>query len=116
MSLRVLIARIPPLIAETANGHIQGLDEMQSKIDSIMINFGNPTPEPLVNSFVYKESDDDIEMTPAYIPSIPFLAIMEPTDTLIMRDEVISTTPAREYDEFIKFSVDDLVSISGESK
>ncbi|GKB07583.1 hypothetical protein Tco_0835867 [Tanacetum coccineum] len=33
---------------------------------------------------------------------------MEPSDTFLMGDEVISTTPARENDEFIKSSVDDL--------
>ncbi|GKC42261.1 hypothetical protein Tco_1059983, partial [Tanacetum coccineum] len=52
---------------------------------------------------------------PAYIPSIPFIAIMEPADTLLMGDEVISTTPVRENDEFIKSSVDDLVPIPRES-
>ncbi|GJY13438.1 hypothetical protein Tco_0382747 [Tanacetum coccineum] len=52
----------------------------------------------------------------AYTPSIPFLATMEPTDTLLMRDEVISTIPARETDEFIKSSVDDFVPISRESE
>ncbi|GJZ86672.1 NAC domain-containing protein [Tanacetum coccineum] len=90
--------------------------EMQSKIDSMMINLGNPTPEPLVNSCFYEESDDDIKVTPAYTPFIPFLATMEPTNTLIMGDEVISTTPAREYDDFIKSSIDDLVLILRESE
>ncbi|GKE21520.1 hypothetical protein Tco_1433032, partial [Tanacetum coccineum] len=40
----------------------------------------------------------------------------EPLDTLLMGDEVISTIPAREIDEFIKFSVDDLVPIPWESE
>nr|GEV95826.1 hypothetical protein [Tanacetum cinerariifolium] len=50
---------------------------------------------------------------PAYTPSIPFLATMDLTDTLLMRDEVIL---ARETDEFIKSSVDDLVPILRESE
>ncbi|GJX22173.1 hypothetical protein Tco_0226618 [Tanacetum coccineum] len=37
-------------------------------------------------------------------------------DTLLMGDEVISTTPERENDEFIKSSIDDLVPISWESE
>ncbi|GKE26249.1 hypothetical protein Tco_1441633, partial [Tanacetum coccineum] len=41
---------------------------------------------------------------------------MEPLDTLLMGDEVISTTPVRENNEFIKSSVDDLVPIPRESK
>ncbi|GJT33922.1 hypothetical protein Tco_0924341 [Tanacetum coccineum] len=53
---------------------------------------------------------------PAYIPSIPFLATMEPADTLLMGDEVISTIPVREDDEFIKSSVDDLVPIPRETE
>ncbi|GKD72398.1 hypothetical protein Tco_1330680, partial [Tanacetum coccineum] len=53
---------------------------------------------------------------PAYTPSIPFLAIMEPTDTLLMGDEVISTILAKETDEFIKSSVDDFFPIPRESE
>ncbi|GKA03020.1 hypothetical protein Tco_0675801 [Tanacetum coccineum] len=53
---------------------------------------------------------------PAYTPSIPFLATMEPTGTLLMGDEVISTIPTRETDEFIKSSVDDFVPIPRESE
>ncbi|GJU77151.1 hypothetical protein Tco_1274221 [Tanacetum coccineum] len=41
---------------------------------------------------------------------------MEPADTLLMGDEDISTTPARETDKFIKSSVDDLVPIPMESE
>ncbi|GJV71898.1 hypothetical protein Tco_1491893 [Tanacetum coccineum] len=52
----------------------------------------------------------------AYTLSLPFLTTMEPATTLLMGDEVISTTPARENDELIKSSVDDLVLISRESE
>ncbi|GKC48991.1 hypothetical protein Tco_1071736 [Tanacetum coccineum] len=40
----------------------------------------------------------------------------EPSDALLMGDKVLSTTPARENDEFIKSSVDDLVPIPKESE
>ncbi|GJR04290.1 hypothetical protein Tco_0527274 [Tanacetum coccineum] len=53
---------------------------------------------------------------PAYTPSIPFLATMEHADTLLIGDEVISTIPEKENDEFIKSSVDDLVPIPMESE
>ncbi|GJU54868.1 hypothetical protein Tco_1228582 [Tanacetum coccineum] len=53
---------------------------------------------------------------PAYIPFIPFLATMEPLDTFLMGDEVISTIPERENNKFIKSSVDDLVPILRESE
>ncbi|GJS53205.1 hypothetical protein Tco_0626567 [Tanacetum coccineum] len=42
--------------------------------------------------------------------------IKEPVDTLLLGDEVITTTPARENDKFIKSSVDDLVLIPRESE
>ncbi|GJX41661.1 hypothetical protein Tco_0256651 [Tanacetum coccineum] len=52
----------------------------------------------------------------AYTPPPPFLTTMEPADTLLIGDEVISTTLARENDELIKSSVDDLVPILRESE
>ncbi|GJV43252.1 hypothetical protein Tco_1427788 [Tanacetum coccineum] len=92
------------------------LHEMSLHELSMMMNLGTPTLEPLVNSFVYEESDDDIEVTPAYTPSLPILTTMEPAETLLIGDEVISTTPTRKNDELIKSSVDDLVLIPKESE
>ncbi|GJY98372.1 hypothetical protein Tco_0515282 [Tanacetum coccineum] len=92
------------------------LHEMSLHELSMMMNLGTPTPEPLVNSFVYEESDDDIEVTPTYTPPLPFLTTMEPADTLLMGDEDSSTTLARETDEFIKSSANDLVPIPRESE
>ncbi|GJX72709.1 hypothetical protein Tco_0309880 [Tanacetum coccineum] len=45
-----------------------------------------------------------------------YKATMEPTNTLLMGDEVISTIPIKEINEFIKSSVDDLVPIPRESE
>nr|GEZ56957.1 hypothetical protein [Tanacetum cinerariifolium] len=52
----------------------------------------------------------------AYTPTPPVLATIEPLDTFLMGDEVISTIFERENDEFIKSSVDDLVLILKESE
>ncbi|GJR97793.1 hypothetical protein Tco_0269967 [Tanacetum coccineum] len=41
---------------------------------------------------------------------------MEPEDSLILGDENLSTIPEKESDEFIKFSVEDLVPIPSESE
>ncbi|GJW00855.1 hypothetical protein Tco_1556106 [Tanacetum coccineum] len=92
------------------------LHEMNLHELSMMMNLGTPTPEPLVNYFVYEESNDDIKVTPAYTPLLPFLTTMEPANTLLMGDEVISTTPARGNDEFIMSSVDYLFLIPRESE
>ncbi|GKD58154.1 hypothetical protein Tco_1295663 [Tanacetum coccineum] len=51
-----------------------------------------------------------------YTPHPPVLATMEPLDTFLMGDEVISTIPEKENNEFIKSSVDDLVPIPRESE
>ncbi|GJZ66788.1 hypothetical protein Tco_0630028 [Tanacetum coccineum] len=52
----------------------------------------------------------------AYTPTPPVLATMEPLDTFLMGDEVISTILERENDKFIKSSVDDLVLIPRKSE
>ncbi|GKA71043.1 hypothetical protein Tco_0777182 [Tanacetum coccineum] len=97
-----------------------------------MLSLRNSNHDPLVDLYDPEGSNDNIKVTldkeqflsshnitqvtpPAYTPSLPFLATMEPTDTLLMGDEVISTIPAREIDKFIKSSVDDLVPIPRES-
>nr|GEY71048.1 hypothetical protein [Tanacetum cinerariifolium] len=73
-----------------------------------MLHLGNLNQDPPVYLYDLKGSnkgDNDIDSL-----------TMEPTDTLLMADEVISIIPAREIDDFIKFSVDDLVPIPKEYK
>ncbi|GJT35324.1 hypothetical protein Tco_0925743 [Tanacetum coccineum] len=52
----------------------------------------------------------------AYALTPPVLATMEPLDTILIGDEVISTIPEKENDEFIKSSVDDFVPIPRKSE
>ncbi|GKC85792.1 hypothetical protein Tco_1141509 [Tanacetum coccineum] len=68
-----------------------------------LLNLRNSNKDPPVDLY-YSERSDEEDME---IDSL----IKEPCDTLLMGDEVISTTPARENDEFIKSSVDDRVPI-----
>ncbi|GKA05690.1 hypothetical protein Tco_0684810 [Tanacetum coccineum] len=87
-------------------------------------------PIPLVGGGAPEGSDDYTEVTLnkeqcfcdhytahvtpsplAYTPPIPFLATMEPLDTFLIGDEVISTILIKEIDEFIKSSIHDLVPI-----
>ncbi|GJY47424.1 hypothetical protein Tco_0436487 [Tanacetum coccineum] len=80
----------------------------QIEMNSIqeMLNLRNQ--DPPVDLFDLKGSDEGYnEIDPL---------TKEPFDTLLMRDEVISTTPERENDESIKSSVDDLVLIPRESE
>ncbi|GJT29619.1 hypothetical protein Tco_0909894 [Tanacetum coccineum] len=73
-----------------------------------MLSLRNSNQDPSINLYDLKGSDEgDNE-----IDSLT----KEPSDTLLMRDEVICTTPKRENEEFIKSSVDDLVPIPRESE
>nr|GEV49203.1 copia protein [Tanacetum cinerariifolium] len=69
-------------------------------------------PSKRFNSFCY-DDDDDEDYT---IAVTPILSIEEPDNSLSMRDEHLDTIPATESDEFIKSSVEDLISISSESE
>ncbi|GJZ58879.1 hypothetical protein Tco_0614695 [Tanacetum coccineum] len=73
-----------------------------------MLNLRNSNQDHPVDLYDLKGSDDEDNE----IDSLT----KEPSDTLLMGDEVISTTPKRENDEFIKSSVDDLVPIPRESE
>ncbi|GKC44395.1 hypothetical protein Tco_1062117 [Tanacetum coccineum] len=73
-----------------------------------MLNLRNSNQDPPVDLYDLKGSNEGNNK----IDSIT----KEPSDTLLMWDEVISTTPARDNDEFIKSNVDDLVSIPKERK
>ncbi|GKB67193.1 hypothetical protein Tco_0928605 [Tanacetum coccineum] len=73
-----------------------------------MLNLRNSNHDPPVDLYDLNGSDKgDNE-----IDSLT----MEPSDIFLMGDKVISTTPKRENDEFIKSSVDDLIPILKESE
>ncbi|GKC45496.1 hypothetical protein Tco_1063218, partial [Tanacetum coccineum] len=73
-----------------------------------MLKLRNSNQDPPVDLYELKGSDKgDNEINSL---------TKEPLDTLLMGDEVISTIPERENDEFIKSSVDDHVLIPRESE
>ncbi|GJT06036.1 hypothetical protein Tco_0840498 [Tanacetum coccineum] len=85
-------------------------------------------PSQRFKSFCYDDDDDyDYEESiiplnnidsqiPLSIAITPVLPTLEPEDSLIMGDEELSTIPKKESNEFIKFSVEDLVPIPSESE
>ncbi|GKB89637.1 hypothetical protein Tco_0961909 [Tanacetum coccineum] len=73
-----------------------------------MLNLRNSNQDPHVDLYDLKGSDEENNE----INSVT----KEPSDTLLIGDEVISTIPIRETNEFIKSSVDDLVPIPRESE
>nr|GEX16809.1 hypothetical protein [Tanacetum cinerariifolium] len=72
------------------------------------MNLINSNQDPLVDLYHLDRSDKGYNK----IDSLT----MEPSDTFLMRDKVISNTLEKENDEFIKSSVDDLVLILRESE
>ncbi|GJU86227.1 hypothetical protein Tco_1293773 [Tanacetum coccineum] len=84
--------------------------DFQNEINRLqeMLNLRNSNQDPPVDLYDLKGSDEGNNK----IDSLT----KEPSDTLLMGDEVISTTPERENNEFIKSSVDDLVPILRESE
>nr|GEW97156.1 hypothetical protein [Tanacetum cinerariifolium] len=91
-----------------------------------VVNLSTHTFEPSrrFNSIYYDDDDDDEEKTiplrdiisqlPLSIvitTSPPILPIEDPKDSLIMRNEDLSTIPKKESDEFTKSSIEDLISI-----
>nr|GEV14737.1 NAC domain-containing protein [Tanacetum cinerariifolium] len=70
-----------------------------------LINSNQDPPVDLYHLEGSKKGDNEIDSL-----------TKEPSDTLLMGDEVISTPPARENDKFIKSSADDLVPIPRESE
>nr|GEY19793.1 hypothetical protein [Tanacetum cinerariifolium] len=58
----------------------------------------------------------EIPSSDAITTSLFVLPIKDPEDSLIMRNEELNIIPKKESDEFIKSSVEDLISIPSESK
>ncbi|GKD09141.1 hypothetical protein Tco_1188826 [Tanacetum coccineum] len=73
-----------------------------------MLNLRNSNQDPSVDLYYLKGSDEGDNEIDSHTK--------EPSDTLLIGDEVISTTPERENDELIKSSVDDLIPIPRESE
>ncbi|GJW96326.1 hypothetical protein Tco_0178134, partial [Tanacetum coccineum] len=84
--------------------------DVQNELNRLqeMLNLRNSNQDPPVDLYDLKGSDEGDYK----IDSLS----MEPFDTFLIGDEVISTTPERENDEFIKSSVDDLVPMPRESE
>nr|GEY92284.1 hypothetical protein [Tanacetum cinerariifolium] len=66
-------------------------------------------PSKCLHSFCY--DDDDEDYTSTITPDEPVLSIEEPDNSLSMGDEHLDTISATESDEFIKYSVENLIPI-----
>nr|GEZ93444.1 hypothetical protein [Tanacetum cinerariifolium] len=104
-------------------------ETFQAWLQQQVVNFNSYTPEPshFQKIPIYCDDDDDeksytplrdiiIYELPLCIAIIPVFSTEEPKDSLIMGDEHLDTIPEKESDEFIKSSVENLVSSPSESK
>nr|GFA15862.1 hypothetical protein [Tanacetum cinerariifolium] len=74
-------------------------------------------PSKRLNSFCYDDDDDDDDDDEDYTIAVtPVLSTEEPDNSLSMGDEHLDTILATESDEFIKSSVENLISIPSESE
>ncbi|GJS91117.1 hypothetical protein Tco_0773753 [Tanacetum coccineum] len=104
--------------------------ECENMIDELKEQVANLStyPSQRFKSFCYDDDDDydykestiplnEIDsQTPLSIEITPVLPTLEPEDSLIMRNEELSTIPEKELEKFIKSSVEDLVPILSESE
>nr|GFC85665.1 hypothetical protein [Tanacetum cinerariifolium] len=72
-------------------------------------------PSKRFNSFCY-DDDDDEDYTSAITHDEHVLSIEEPDNSLSIRDEHLDTISAKESDEFINSSVENLIPIPSESE
>nr|GEY58044.1 hypothetical protein [Tanacetum cinerariifolium] len=82
-----------------------------------VVNLDSYFPNPLQCQKIpncYDDDDDEKSSTPLSDPCIAITP--EAKDSLIMGDEHLDTIPEKELDEFIKFSVENLVPNPSESK
>nr|GEU51281.1 hypothetical protein [Tanacetum cinerariifolium] len=97
--------------------------------DYQVVNLDSYSPKPLQCRKIplcYDDDDDEESYTPLRdiiifelppcIAITPILSTKEPKESLIMRDEHLDTIHEKESDEFIKSSVENLVSNPSESK
>ncbi|GKF58069.1 hypothetical protein Tco_0171606, partial [Tanacetum coccineum] len=90
--------------------------ELKSKFNGMSIEINKK------KELQYLEQESTIHLneidsqTPPSIEITSVLSTWEPEDSLIMRNEKLSTIPKKESDEFIKSSVEDLVPIPSESE
>nr|GEV43631.1 hypothetical protein [Tanacetum cinerariifolium]GEV43989.1 hypothetical protein [Tanacetum cinerariifolium] len=104
-------------------------ETFQARLQKQVVNLDSYTPEPSQGRKIpiYYDDDDEEESStplrdiiisklPLCIAITPILSIEEPKDSLIIGDEHLDTIPEKESDEFIKSSVENLVSSPSESK
>ncbi|GKA91530.1 hypothetical protein Tco_0813400 [Tanacetum coccineum] len=103
------------LLAEEEATRIKALFQNHDPLQFFISLDGDDDDDDYDEESIISTNTDMFE-TPSFVAITPVLPIEEPEDSLIMEDEELRTIPEKESDEFIKSSVDDLVSILSESE
>ncbi|GJQ94168.1 hypothetical protein Tco_0005307 [Tanacetum coccineum] len=96
---------------------------IHNNVDDLFESALNSKPLSINSQHLDKEKQEEniiplnkMPQISSSIALVPVFSIMEPEDSLSMGDEHLNTIPEKESNEFIKFSVEDLVPIPSESK
>ncbi|GKA17236.1 hypothetical protein Tco_0697073 [Tanacetum coccineum] len=92
------------------------IDELKGKFNGMSIEINKKKELQHLDQESTIPLNEIISQLPQSIAITPVLPTMEPEDSLIMRNEELSTILEKESDEFIKSSVEDLVPILSESE
>ncbi|GKD62637.1 hypothetical protein Tco_1300146 [Tanacetum coccineum] len=106
VTIKILVLTNLHIILRVSHNNSTVVRSVEVRIIALIVKKSNQ--DPPVDLYDLKGSDEGNNE----IDSLT----KEPSDTLLIGDEVINTTSARENDEFIKSSVDDLVPILKESE
>ncbi|GJY65558.1 hypothetical protein Tco_0467796 [Tanacetum coccineum] len=118
---------INDVIIKSRNELFKTMQSLFGMFREQVANLSTYTPEPSrrFNSIYYDDDDDEestiplneiISQLPLSIRITPVLLTIKPEDSLIMRDENLSTIPEKESDKVIKSSVRGFVPILSESE
>ncbi|GJU32815.1 hypothetical protein Tco_1176404 [Tanacetum coccineum] len=92
------------------------IDELKGKFNGMSIEINKKIELQRLEQERSIPLRDIISELPPSIAITSVLPTLEPEDSLIMGDEHLRTIPKKESDEFIKSSVEDLISIPSESE
>nr|GEX62844.1 hypothetical protein [Tanacetum cinerariifolium] len=93
----------------------QSMNDVDDRWNQI-IESGNKIIQILCEMESAISLNETISQEPLSIANTHVLSTLEPEDSMILRNEELNTIPEKESDEFIKSSVEDLVSIPSESE
>nr|GEX78946.1 hypothetical protein [Tanacetum cinerariifolium] len=101
-------------LTENFNGMSIEIQKREKLLQQDQWAYLSTHPSKRLHSFCF--DDDDEDYTSAITPDEPVLSTEEPDNSLSMGNEHLDTISATESDEFIKYGVENLITIPSESE